>query len=98
MGIGICVSVTAALSLFPAITAATAAACVLFFIPAAFSGTRIWTVVCKNGVKAGWKKAFKPLFVFAPSALLLISSRTIAFPLVFSQYAFGSACGSTRSA
>ena len=25
-----------------------------------------------------------------PSALLLISSRTIAFPLVFSQYAFGS--------
>ena len=33
-----------------------------------------------------------------PSALLLISSRTIAFPLVFSQYAFGSACGSTRSA
>lgn len=72
----VAVGATAALSLFPAITAATAAACVLFFIPAAFSGTRIWTVVCKNGVKAGWKKTFKPLFVFAPSALLLIAALT----------------------
>lgn len=72
----VAVGATAALSLFPAITAATAAACVLFFIPAAFSGARIWTGVRENGVKAGWKKTVGPLCVFAPSALLLTVALT----------------------